>query len=412
MSNKLTDVAVRNAKPGPKPQRLFDAGGLYLEVSPAGGKLWRFKYRFEGKEKRLALGIYPTTTLAEARERREAARKSLAQGSDPGQAKKEAKAAQLATHETFQSIAEEWFSKHRDRWTESTAETIISRLRADIFPFIGSRPIRTITPQELLTVLRRIEARGAKETARRNRQKCSEIFRYAVCTCRADRDIAADIIGAIPPPPERHFASIHGPEDIGALLRAIDGYRGSMVVRCALKLAPLTFVRPGELRHAEWSEINFETAQWHIPAEKMKMGQKHIVPLSRQALEVLKEIFPLTGTGKYVFPGARSRSRPMSENAVLAALRAMGYESGVMTGHGFRSMADTLLSEHGWKDRAIDRQLAHKEPNKVKRAYNCAEYLPIRRRMMQAWADFLDCLRAGEVNATSRGNGKNNLLAS
>lgn len=395
MAGKLTNIAIRNAKPGAKPIRLFDGRGLYLEISPAGGKHWRLKYRFGGKEKRLALGSYPTITLAEARDGSEAARKMLMLGQDPAAAKKEAKTAQKASIETFELVAEEWFTKYRHTWADNTAETIISRLRKDIFPFIGARPIGEITAMELLSVVRRIEARGAVETARRDLQKCGQIMSYAVATGRALRNVAVDIRGAIAPPKKRHFASIHEPKEIGALLRAIDGYQGSAITRCALKLAPLTFVRPGELRRAEWSEIDLEAAEWRIPAARMKMREKHIVPLSRQAIEALRELHPLTSTGLYVFPGERSRSRPMSENTVLAALRRLGYGAGEMTGHGFRSMASTILHEQGWHSEAVERQLAHGDRDKIRATYNFAQHLEKRREMMQAWADYLDYLRTG-----------------
>ena len=403
MSGKLTDVAIRNAKPGPKPCRMFDGGGLYLEISPAGGKLWRLKYRFGGKEKRLSLGAYPEVPLSQAakdapkgaRQKAFEARSLLAEGIDPGAVKQAQKAVERAQEETFQAIAEEWFQEFRHTWTDSTAETIISRLRMDVFPFLGGRPMREITPPELLAVIRRIASRGAVETARRDMQKCGQIFRYAVATGRAERDVTADLRGAIPPPTKRHFASIHNPAEIGELLRAIDAYRGSPVTRCALRLAPLTFVRPGELRRAEWSEIDMEKAEWRIPAARMKMRELHIVPLSRQALDVLRELQPITGGGVYVFPGGRSAARPMSENAVLAALRRMGYERGEMTGHGFRSMASTILHEQGWPSDVVERQLAHGERNKVKASYNFAQHLPERRKMMQAWADYLDALREG-----------------
>jgi len=395
MAGKLTNIAIRNAKPGAKPIRLFDGRGLYLEISPAGGKHWRLKYRYGGKEKRLALGSYPTMTLAEARESSESARKLLASGLDPSAAKKEAKVVQKAAVETFELVAEEWFTKHRHTWADNTAETIIGRLRKDIFPFIGGRPIGEITAMELLAVVRRIEARGAVETARRDLQKCGQVLAYAVATGRALRNVAVDIRGAIAPPKKRHFASIHEPKEIGALLRAIDGYQGSAITRCALKLAPLTFVRPGELRHAEWVEINLETAEWRIPAARMKMREKHIVPLSRQAIELLRELYALTGAGRYVFSGERSRTRPMSENTVLAALRRLGYGAGEMTGHGFRSMASTILHEQGWHSDAVERQLAHGDRDKVRASYNFAQHLEKRREMMQAWADYLDTLRTG-----------------
>ncbi|MDO9083870.1 MAG: tyrosine-type recombinase/integrase [Humidesulfovibrio sp.] len=392
----LTDTAVRNAKPDKsKTLRLKDERGLYLEISPAGGKWWRLRYWIAGKENRLSLGVYPDVGLKDARERRDEARRQIAKGIDPAAVRRGEAVEQQSEAETFQIITEEWFKEFRHTWTDSTAETIISRLRMDVFPYLGAKPIREITPPELLAVIRRIAARGAVETARRDLQKCGQIFRYAVANGKAERDITADLRGAIAPPTKRHFASIHNPAEIGELLRAIDAYRGSPVTRCALKLAPLTFVRPGELRHAEWAEIDTEAAEWRIPAERMKMREKHIVPLSRQALDVLRELHPLTGEGRYVFPGGRSAARPMSENAVLAALRRMGYEKGEMTGHGFRSMASTILHEQGWPSDVVERQLAHGERNKVKASYNFAQHLPERRKMMQAWANHLDALREG-----------------
>ncbi len=392
----LTDIAVRNIKPdNSKTLRLKDDRGLYLEVSPAGGKWWRLRYWIAGKENRLSLGVYPEVTLKDARERRDEARRLLSNGIDPSAVRKGLHAEALTDKETFELIAEEWFSKHRHTWAENTAETIIGRLRKDVFPYIGSRPIRDITAPELLTVIRRIESRGAVETARRDLQKCGQIFRYALATGRAERNVALDLGGAIPPPKKQHFASIHEPKEIGELLRAIDGYRGSHVTRCAMKLAPLTFVRPGELRHAEWAEIDLDNAEWRIPAARMKMREKHIVPLSHQALNILLELHPLTGTGKYVFPGERSYARPMSENTVLVGLRRLGYVKGEMTGHGFRSMASTTLHEQGWPSEVIERQLAYGDRNKIRASYNFAQHLPERRRMMQAWADYLDGLKDG-----------------
>jgi len=392
----LTDIVVRNVKPdNSKTLRLKDDRGLYLEVSPAGGKWWRLRYWMAGKENRLSLGVYPEVSLKDARERRDEARRLIANGVDPSQVRKGLHAETQADQETFQLIAEEWFTKFEHTWAKNTAETIISRLRKDIFPYIGTRAIREITAPELLAVIRRIESRGAVETARRDMQKCGQVFRYAVATGRAERDVAADLRGAIAPPKKRHFASIHEPKEVGELLRALDGYSGSFVTRSALKLAPLTFVRPGELRHAEWTEIDLEAGEWRIPAARMKMREKHIVPLSRQAVEVLRELQPLTGTGKYVFPGERSYARPMSENTVLAALRRLGYVKGEMTGHGFRSMASTILHEQGWASDVVERQLAHGDRNKIRASYNFAQHLPERRRMMQAWADYLDGLKDG-----------------
>jgi integrase len=287
-------------------------------------------------------------------------------------------------------VAREWFEKFSPIWAPTHASTIIRRLERDVFPWLGGRPLGEITAVELLEALRRVEARGALETAHRLKQICGQVFRYATATGRARRDPSADLRGALPPVKERHHAALTKPADVAALLRSIGAYQGSFVVRCALRLAPLVFVRPGELRQAEWSEIDLNGATWRIPATRMKLRQEHIVPLSRQAVEVLHELHPLTGAGRYVFPSARTIARPMSENAITAALRRMSYERGVMTAHGFRTMASTLLNEMGWPADAIERQLAHAERNGVRDAYNRAEYLPERRRMMQAWADYLN----------------------
>ena len=397
----LTDTALRSARPRAKPFRLFDGGGLYVEVNPAGGKWWRWKYRHGGKEKRLSLGVYPDVSLKAAREKRDAARQRLAAGIDPGQARKAEKLAQAGA-ESFEAIAREWHAKFSPGWVASHGDRILRRMEKDLLPWLGKRPIAEIKAQELLAVLRRIESRGAQETAHRAMQNCGQVFRYAVATGRAERDPTGDLRGALPPPKEKHHASIIEPKHIGELLRAIDAYEGYFVTKSALRLAPIVFVRPGELRKAQWPEIDFEKAEWRIPAERMKMREQHIVPLSRQAIGILRELEPLTNRGiaakpdapRYVFPGARSRERPMSENAVLAALRRMDYTKEEMTGHGFRSMASTLLHELGWNHQAIERQLAHAERNAVSAAYNFAEHLPERREMMQAWADYLDALKA------------------
>jgi len=391
----LTDVLVRNVKPAAKIVRLFDGGGLYLEVAPSGGKWWRLKYRHSGKEKRISLGVYPDISLKDARERRDEARKLIANGIDPSEARKAEKVQVVADAETFEFVAREWHKKFLPSWTPSTAETIITRLEQNIFPWIGSKPARVVTAPELLAALRRIESRGAVESAKRVRQYCGQVFRYAIATGRAERDPAADLKGALAPVKAKHFAAITDSKAVAGLLRAIEEYRGAFVTLCALKLAPLTFVRPGELRHAEWSEFDLDAAEWRIPGPKMKMRDMHIVPLSRQAVEVLKDLHPLTGSGKYVFPSERTASRPMSENTVNAALRRMGFARDEMTGHGFRSMASTLLNEKGWPPDVIERQLAHAERNKVRAAYNRAEYLAERRRMMQDWADYLDALKSG-----------------
>lgn len=398
----LTDTAIRTAKPQAKVVKMFDGGGLYLELNPAGGKWWRWKYRVAGKEKRLSLGVYPDVVLKAARQKRDAARQQLAAGIDPGEARKAAKIAQAGA-ESFEAIAREWHAKFAPTWVASHGDRILRRLEADIFPWLGKRPIAEVKAPELLAALRRIEGRGALETAHRAMQNCGQVFRYGVATGRAERDPIGDLHGALPPPKEQHHASITEPKRVGELLRAMDSYQGFFVTKSALRLAPLVFVRPGELRKAAWDEVDFDKAEWRIPATRMKMRELHIVPLSRQAIEILRELEPLTGKGipakpdvpRYIFPGAQSRERPMSENAILAALRRMGYPKEEMTGHGFRSMASTLLHEQGWNHQAIERQLAHAERNAVSAAYNYAEHLPERRRMMQQWADYLDGLKRG-----------------
>ena len=386
----LSETAVRLAKPAAKARKLFDGGGLYLLISPAGGKLWRFKYRYGGREKLLALGPYPGAGLKQARAARDDARRLLAGGTDPGAQRKAAKAAWSNREtESFEAVAREWFGKFSAGWAAGHAATIMRRLERDVFPWLSTRPAREITPLELLSVLRRVEGRGTLETAHRIHQVCGQVFRYAIATGRAQRDPCTDLRGALPPVPPSHHAALTRPADVGALLRAINGYRGSFVVQCALRLAPLVFVRAGELRRAEWSEFDLAAAVWRIPAARMKMRQEHLVPLARQAVELLQQLQPITGSGRYVFPSARTAVRPMSENAVTAALRRMGYERGEMTGHGFRTVASTLLNELGWPGDVIERQLAHAERDNVRNAYNRAEYWAERQRMMQSWADYL-----------------------
>ena len=399
----LKDVQVKNAKPRKKPHRLNDGGGLCLLISPEGGKWWRFRYRFEGRAKMLSLGTYPKFSLDIARRLRDYAREKLAHGVDPSQAKQEKKQAvvQQAIHEgnTLEAVGREWFEKFSPSWAGTHADRLIRRLERDVFPWLGGRPVVDITGPEFLAVLRRVEDRGALETAHRIRQTVGQIIRYAIATHRAERDITADLRGALPPSKATHFASITDPKAIGQLLRDIDGYQGGLVVKSALRLAPLVFVRPGELRRAEWAEIRWEDAEWRLPAEKMKCRVEHIVPLSRQSLEVLGTIRPLTGGGRFIFPSDRSPNgdRPMSENTVLVALRALGYGKDQMTGHGFRSMASTRLNEMGFHRDCIERQLAHGERDSVRAAYNFAEHLKERRAMMQKWADYLDGLKAGAV---------------
>ena len=388
----LTDLQTRKAKPKAKPYKLSDSGGLFLLIHPNGSKYWRQKYRFAGKEKTLAHGVFPEVPLKEARTKRDDARKLLINGVDPQVLKKKRKETDLEA-ESFEAIAGEWFAKFSPKWAESHSSKILGRLEKDVYPYLGSRPIQEIRASELLQVLRRVESRGAIETAHRVRQHCGQVFRYAVATGRAERDPCQDLKGALPPPISVHHGSITDPKKIAGLLRALESYEGHHVTCCALQLAPLVFVRPGELRKAEWDEIDLDAAEWRIPAVKMKMKQPHIVPLSTQAVAVLKEIGPLTGNGQYVFPSVRTRKRPMSENTVTGALRRLGYQPGEMTGHGFRSMASTLLNEQGWNRDAIERQLAHAEGDEVRAAYNYAQYLPERRKMMQAWADYLDGLK-------------------
>jgi len=401
----LSDTAIRNAKPADKPRKLADGGGLYIEVAPSGGKWWRFKYRFEGKEKRLSLGVYPDVGLKDARKKHAEARELLAAGVDPSANKKAVKAAQgVRAANSFETVAREWFDKHAPNWKENHSSKIIRRLEVDIFPWLGACPVGEIVAPDLLAAIRRIESRGALETAHRALANCGQVFRYAIATGRAQRDTAADLRGSLPPVKEKHHASITDPKAIGELLRDIEGYQGAFITRCALRLAPLVFLRPGELRKAEWAEIDLDKAEWRIPAARMKMNAVHIVPLSTQAVAILREIQPLTGEGKYVFPGARTTTRPMSENAVLAALRRMDYATDEMTGHGFRSMASTLLNEQGFNRDAIERQLAHAERDGVRAAYNYAEYLPERKRMMQQWADYLDTLKTGAQVIPLRAN--------
>lgn len=396
----LTDTLIRKSKPKDKAFKLFDGGGLYLEVSPSGGKWWRWKYRIDHKEKRLSLGTYPDVSLKAARDKHFAARQQLAAGIDPGMARKAEKQAGAGA-ECFEAIARECVAKYAPSRADGYSEAILRRLEMDVFPWIGKRPISEIKAPEMLTVLRRIEGRGALETVHRIKQHCGQVFRYAMSSGRMEYDPTAGLRGALPPRKERHHAAITEPKQAGELLRVIDSYQGTFVTKCALRLLPLVFVRSGELRRAEWQEIDFETATWRIPAERMKMRVQHIVPLSRQALGILRELEPLTNrpfegkpnAPRYIFPGERSRLSPMSNNAVLAALRRMGYSKDEMTGHGFRSMASTLLHEQNWNHQVIEIQLAHAEGNAVSRAYNYAQHLPERKKMMQAWANYLDKLK-------------------
>lgn len=386
----LTVVAIKSAKPKEKPYKMADEKGLYLLVNPKGSKLWKFKYRFSGVEKKLSFGAFPDVSLAAARDARDEARRQLTNTIDPGILKNSVKRSKKMLEEySFEAIAREWHAKFTPQWSKSHGERILIRLEQNIFPWVGKRPINEVNAPEILSTLRRIENRGAVETAHRVSQICGQIFRYAIVIGKAERNPAADLRGALAPVKQKHHASITDTVEIGKLLCSINDYHGHFVTKCALQLAPLFFVRPGELRHAEWAEFDLDKAEWRIPAEKMKMKEQHIVPLCSQAVAILDELYAYTGSGKYLFPSLRTASRPMSENTVLAALRRLGYTSTEMTGHGFRSMASTLLNENGWNRDAIERQLAHAERNNIRAAYNYAEYLPERRTMMQWWADYL-----------------------
>lgn len=391
----LTDTGIRTSKPTSKPYRVFDAAGLYLEVAPTGGKWWRFKYRFEGKEKRLSLGVYPDVRLKEARERRDDARRLLAAGIDPSVSRKAKKAARVArSANSFEVVAREWYEKYSSGWAPAHADRILSRLESDIFPWLGGHPVSEIPAPDLLAVLRKVEARGALETAHRELGTCGQVFRYAIATGRAERDPSRDLKGALPPPKGEHFAAVTEPAAVGDLLRVLDGYQGTLAVQTALKLAPLVFVRPGELRRADWHDIDLEAGEWRYTVSKT--DTPHVVPLSRQAVTLLKELEPVTGSGKYVFPSARTSDRPMSDNAILAALRRSGIGREEMSGHGFRAMARTILDEVlGFRPDLIEHQLAHAVRDPNGRAYNRTAHLPERRRMMQAWSDYLDKLKAG-----------------
>lgn len=389
---KLSDKTIIATKPGEKPIKLFDGDGLYLLVNPNGSKWWRLKYRFAGREKGISLGVYPTVSLKQARERREAARKQVAAGTDPSAERQRAK---VAAGQTFELVYREWIAQQRKVLAEITIGKINAIIENKVLPRLGSHPVDQLTPSDILAVLKKIEADGIHETAHRAKQKIGQILRYAVATGRAERDLTADLRGALTPATTKNHASITDPTRVGELLQAIEGYVGQPTTAAALKLAALTFVRPGELRGAEWREINLDAAEWRISANRTKMRTEHVVPLAPQAVAILRELEPLTGGGKYVFPSLLGAHRSMSENTVNTALRRLGYSNEEMTGHGFRSLASTLLNEQGFHPDVIELQLAHKERNKVRAAYNKAERLAERRQMMEAWAKYLDKLKMG-----------------
>lgn len=399
----LTDTAVRNAKPGrtpagistTKPYKMGDAGGLYLEVAPAGGKYWRLKYRFGGTEKRLALGVYPDVKLAMARERRDEARRLLADGIDPSEHRKATKAmrAERAAN-SFEAVAREWYAKKAPTWAASHGDKVIRRLERDVFPWVGARPVADLNAPELLAVLRRIEGRGTVETAHRALQNTGQVFRYAIATGRAERDPSGDLRGALAPMKHEHFAAVTDAKAIGPLLRKLDGHTGTLIVQSALRLAPLVFVRPGELRTAEWADIDLDAAEWRYIVTKTRTP--HIVPLASQATAILRELHPLTGHGRYVFPGVRDHEKPMSDAAIRAAMQRLGVPKESMSVHGFRAMARTILDEVlGERPDLIEHQLAHSVRDPNGRAYNRTAHLSERHKMMQRWADWLDIQKAG-----------------
>lgn len=416
-SNRLSDQAIKKAKPSEKPRKMSDGGGLLLEVRPEGGKWWRFRYRFDGKEKMLSFGTYPDVPLTSARKLRDEARTQVAAGTDPSAIRKQAKATQtrevliaskIAAGEplpdSFEAVARDWLAIRRDEWSASYFDKVEARLLNDVFPGIGTRPVSEVTPPELLAVLRRIEARGAIESARRVRETCSLIFRFAVAEGRVTSDPARDLAGALKTPAKRHIPAITDPARFGELLRAIDGYRGTPVVRAAMKLNALVFLRPGsELREAEWSEFDLDAGEWLVPAARMKRrkygkehGDDHVVQLSRQAVAILRDLQTITGNGSLLFPGVRHRSRPMSENTLNAALSAIGFGGDEHRAHGFRASARTMLHERlNVTPAVIEAQLAHSVPDALGGAYNRTEFMEQRRQMMQAWADYLDRLRDG-----------------
>lgn len=391
----LTDTGIRRARAGDREMNLFDGGGLYLVVSPSGSKLWRYKYKFEGKSKKMSFGSYPDVSLKRARELHQEARSVLAGGVDPMTLRRAEKAVPDVTVNTFRSVAEEWIEQMSSRWVDGYTRTVTQRLTNDAYPAIGEHLITDITPQDILVALRVVEERGAVESAHRVRLHISQVFDYAIISGKTLVNPAARLSRALQTPKVKHMAAITDPEELGRLLAEIEAYQGAYPTKCALRLAPMLFVRPGELRGMEWAELDLDGAIWRIPAARMKMKQPHVVPLARQAVEILTELRRYTGTGAHVFPG-RSGARPISNNTLNAALRYLGWGRDVVTGHGFRATARTLLHEVlQYSPDAIEAQLAHRVPDRLGAAYNRTKHIEERRRMMQDWADYLDRLKAG-----------------
>ena len=392
----LTDIAIRSAKAKGKPYKLSDSGGLFILIATTGGKLWRYSYRFDGKQKTLALGSYPDTGLKEARERHAAARKILAAGVDPNENRKnETAAKKLSAANSFELVARQWWQSYMKSKADSHKEKVIRRFELYVFPWLGKKPISEITAPQFLEVIKRIEKQNIAETAKRTLQTAGQVFRYAVQNGMIERDITADLKGALAATTVKHMAAFTEPKDVAELLRALDGFKGTITVQCAIRLAPLVFVRPSELRMAKWADINLEAATWQYLVSKTKTN--HIVPLSTQAVAILRELHPLSGQGEYVFQGGHSHLKPMSESAINAALKRMGYDTRTqITGHGFRAMARTILHERLNIDPAIiEHQLAHKVPDTLGSAYNRTKFIQQRTIMMQSWADYLDSLKNG-----------------
>lgn len=403
----LTDPACRNAKPKNKSYRLADERGMYLEVMPNGSKYWRMKYRYGGKEKRLAIGVYPEISLSDARDKRDEARKLLKEGTDPGSAKKESKlAAKVATANSFEPIAREWLEHMKHKWSDGHYTYTLRRFEAYVFAEIGHAPISELNAPTLLAMAKKIEAKGTIETTHKVMNTCGQVFRYAIASGRCERNPITDLRGAIKARPAPRHMNALSEKDLPDLLRKMGAYAtdngGEQQTQLALQLLALTFVRTGEMREATWEEIDLDKAEWRIPAERMKMKAPHVVPLSQQALDVLKQLKEINGAYRLVFPGTNP-ARPMSKNTVLFALYRMGYR-GRMTGHGFRAIASTILNEMGFGADVIERQLAHAERNKVRAAYHRTEYLPERRKMMQQWANYLDSKKSGADIIPLHGN--------
>lgn len=392
----LSDIALKNAKPIAKPYKLYDEGGLFIQITPNGGKWWRFKYRFDNKEKLLSLGTYPEITLKTARDKRDDARQQVANGIDPSEARKAKKLSREGNlANSFEVVAREWLASHMANKADTHKEKVIRRFELYMFPWIGKKAIAEITAQEVLICIKRVENLGILETAHRSLQTAGQVFRYAVQTGRALRDVTADLKGALPAATTKHMAAFTEPKDVAELLRAIDGFSGTFTVQCALRIAPLVFVRPSELRMAKWGDIDLDASEWRYLVSKTKTD--HLVPLPRQAIAILRELQPLSGQGEYVFQGGHSPLRPMSESAINAALKRMGYDTKTqITGHGFRAMARTILHERLNIDpNIIEHQLAHKVPDALGAAYNRTKFIEQRKAMMQQWADYLDELKAG-----------------